>query len=145
MVPDRNGSYSIPRADLELHGAQSPTAILIAIADSKLSVEGKIDALTIECELIRHDMDKFIGRLAEAEHCVSAVEDTTASTIQALANLQQKVKILMTCSENSENRLWRNNVRVVRFPEGAEGPNPVLFAEAFFKQLLGLQHHSQYT
>lgn len=45
--------------------------ILAAIADSKSSVEGKIYTLTIECGLIRQDMDKFRGRLTEAEHRIS--------------------------------------------------------------------------
>lgn len=82
------------------------------------------------------------GHLTDAKHRIAAVEDTTASTIQTLADLQQKVEVLMAHSEDAENRLRRNNVWVVGLPEGVEGPNPAVFAEAFFKQLLGLQQLS---
>lgn len=74
-------------------------------------------------------MDKFRGRLTEAE-------DTSASTVQSMIELQQQVKILMARSEDAENRLRCNNVRVVGLPEGGEDSNPVVFVEAFFKQLV---------
>lgn len=123
-------------------GEGSTAMILEAIADSKSSVEGKIDTLTIECGLIRQDMDKIRGRLTETEQRISTVEDVAASTAQSVVELQQQVKTLMARSEDAENRLRRNNVRVVGLPEGEEGANPVEFAEAFFKKLLGLQHLS---
>lgn len=59
-----------------------------------------------------------------------------------MVELQQQVKILMAHSEDTENRLRHNNVRVVGLSEGEEGTNPVVFAEVFFKKLLGLQHLS---
>lgn len=74
---------------------------------------------------------------------ISEVENTSASTMQSVAELQQQVKLLMARSEDAENRLRRNNVRVVGLPVGTEGSNSVVFAETLFKQLLGLQHLSQ--
>lgn len=64
---------------------------LAAIAERKSSVEGKIDTLSIECGFIRQDMDKFRGRLNEAEQRIPEVEDTSASTMQSVAELQQQV------------------------------------------------------
>lgn len=69
------------------------------------------------------------------------MEDTTASTVLFVIELQQ-VKILMARSEDTEKRIRCNNVQVVGLPEGAVGQNPVVFAETFFKQLLGLQQLS---
>lgn len=63
MIPDPVGSSAGNRVDAELQGEQSTAVILAAIADSKSSVEGKIDSLSIECGLMRQDMDKFRGRL----------------------------------------------------------------------------------
>lgn len=77
---DPEGSPAAPWAAPELLGEQSTATILAAIANSKSSVEGKIDTLTIKCGLIRQDMDKFRGRLTEAEQRISAVEDTAVST-----------------------------------------------------------------
>lgn len=105
VAPDLEGSPVVPRAEAELQGEQSTAMMLAAIADSKLSVEGKIDTLMIECGLIRQDMDKFRGCLTEAEHRISVVEDTTSSTAQTAVELQQQVKILMACSEDAENHL----------------------------------------
>lgn len=142
VIPDPVGSSAGNSEDAELDGEQSTAIILAAIADSMSSVEGKIDTLSIECGLIRQNMDKFRGRLHEAEQRISEVEYTSASTMQSVAELQQQVKLLMSRSEEAENRLRRNNVRVVGLPEGTEGSNAVVFAETFFKLLLCLQHLS---
>lgn len=88
---------------------------------------------------MRQDLDHFTGHLSAAESRISEVEDTTASTSQTLADLQNKVKIPMARSEDVENRLRRNNVRVVGLPEVAEDSNSAVFKESFFKQLLNLQ------
>lgn len=128
-----------PSTTLEPKTDQSTAAILMAIAESKSSMEGKIEKVALKCGLIRQDMDRFRGCLTDAKHRILAVEDTPASTVQTLADMPQKVKVLMAPSEDAENRLRHNNVRVVGLPEDAEGSNPAVFAEAFFKQLLGLQ------
>lgn len=46
--------------------------------------------------------------------------------------------MLVVKSDDAENRLRRNNVWVLGLSEGAEGDHPTEFAEAFFKELLGL-------
>lgn len=51
--------------------------ILEAISTSKAELMGRIDHLSSECNLIRHDLDKIRGRLTTVETRVSDVEDTS--------------------------------------------------------------------
>lgn len=85
---------------------QAADAILAAIEASKSTMVNKIDSLALECGLVRQDLNKFRGHLFAAESRISKVEDTTASTSQTLADLQNKVKILMAHLEGTE----KNNV-----------------------------------
>lgn len=91
-----------------------------------------MDKLAEECNLTRADLDKICGRLTESEHRVSATEDLTAHHTQQIAELELTVKALVTKSDEAENHLRRNNVRVFDLPEGAEGDRPTNFTENFF-------------
>lgn len=55
---------------------------------------------------------------------------------------QCTVRRLSAHSDDAENYLHRNNYQVLGLPEGAEGDLPVDFAEAAFKDLLGLRQVS---
>lgn len=114
------------------------TVILAAIEQSRTSLLVRIDHLAAECNLIRADLDKFRGRLSETESRISATEDLTTRHDDAIHTLQRTVQSLVAKSDDAENRLRRNNVRVLGLPEGAEGDHPAEFAEAFFKKLLNL-------
>lgn len=69
---------------------------------------------------------------------VYQLEDTTRSDSRDLRALQLQVKILQEKSIDTENRLRRNNIRVLGLPERAEGARPAEFAETFLISLLGL-------
>ena len=119
--------------------SQDNTAtILAAIEQSKTSLLVRIDHLAEECNLIRNDLDKIRGRMAETETRVSATEDLTATHATSIAELQRTVQSLVAKSDDAENRLRRNNVRVLGLPEREEGEHPAEFAEEFFKTLLNL-------
>lgn len=110
--------------------------ILDAIANSKADLMLRIDHLASERTLIRHDMDTFRGRMSEAEDRIGTVEDVQGSHVAQLADLHTIVKMLSNKAEDAENRQRRNNIHVVGLPEGAEGPQPAIFAEQFFMKLL---------
>lgn len=137
-------------ADLEMDPGPAPMAegsapppqdstatILDAIERSRTSLLVRIDHLAEECNLIRNDLDKIRGRMTETESRVSATEDLTATHATSIAELQRTVQSLVAKSDDAENRLRRNNVRVLGLPEGEEGDHPAVFAEEFFKNLLG--------
>lgn len=69
-------------------GAENITkAILDAIAGCKSALMLRIGCLTTECTLIRHDKDKFRGRLNEAEDRIGTVEDVQGFHVAQLADL----------------------------------------------------------
>lgn len=113
--------------------------ILEAISASKAELMGRIDHLSSECNLIRHDLDKIRGRLSAVETRVSDIEDTSRDHGAQLAELRDKVRSLQHKVTDAEDRHRRNNIEVVGLPEGAEGDRPAQFAEHFFKQLLSMQ------
>lgn len=101
---------------------------------------GRIDHLSSECSLIRHDLDKIQGRLTTVEDRVSEVEDSSHTQGTQIAELCDRVHSLQRRADNAEDRQRREKIRVLGLPEGAEGDKPVLFAEALFKQLLSLKY-----
>lgn len=119
--------------------ASDTATILTAIEQSKASVMSRIDYLATECTFIRADLDKIRGRLRETEDRISVTEDLTSQHEGSLSALQRTVQALVARADDAENRMRRNNVRVLGLPEGAEGDRPAEFAEAFFKTLLELR------
>lgn len=75
-----------------------------------------IDHLAEECNLIRNNLDKFGGRMAESESRISATEDLTATHITSIAELQRTMQALIAKSDDAENRPRRNNIRVLGLP-----------------------------
>lgn len=116
----------------------TPADILEAIKACKDTLTVKIDYLATDISLIRHDMDKFRSRVAEAEERISQLEDSTRADSRELHALQAQVKALQEKSVDTENRLRRNNIRILGLPERAEGSKPAEFAESFLIQLLDL-------
>lgn len=89
---------------------KSTATILAAIEASRFSLMGRIDSLALECSLILNDMDKFRGRMMEAESRISVVDDVSNTSTRTIADLQRTVKMLTDRSEDAENRLRRNKV-----------------------------------
>lgn len=98
----------------------------------------KIDHLASDISLVRHDMDKFRSRFAEAESRISQLEDDTRADSRNLRALQLQVKALQEKSVDTENRMRRNNLRIIGLPEKIEGNKPAEFAESFLISLLDL-------
>lgn len=128
-----------PSPSPPLPQASDTTAILAAIEQSRASVMNRIDYLATECTLIRADLDKIRGRLTETEDRISATEDITSQHAGSLLTLQRTVQALVARADDAENRMRRNNVRVLGLPEG---DHPAEFAEVFFKSLLDIQEVS---
>ena len=93
--------------------------ILEAIDASKAAVMVRIDHVATECTLIRHDIDKFRGRLTEAEGRISEVEDVAHTHGAQLRELWGQVDSLQRRADDAEDRQRRNNVRGMVLSEGA--------------------------
>lgn len=115
-------------------------ALMWAISSCKTTLMAKIDLLQMDFELMWRDMDKFCGRLGEAERHVGNSEDSIRDHCTSIHTLLDKMKALESRAEDSENRSRQNNLRVVGLPEGARGKTPrpsqrISFALSFLGQL----------
>lgn len=126
-----------PSPPVAFHAA-SHAELLAAIKAGNEKVMVKIDHLASDISLIRHDMDKFRSRFVEAESRISQLEDVTSADSRNLRALQLQVKALQDKSIDTENRMRRNNLRIVGLPEKTEGNKPAEFVESFLISLLDL-------
>lgn len=116
----------------------SGAAILAAIAECKTALTSKIDFVATDVSLIRQDLDKFRMRITEVEDRISGVEDQVRSDSRDLKALQLQVCALQNRAIDTENRLRRNNIRIIGLPERAEGSCPTAFTEKLLIDLFGL-------
>lgn len=77
-------------------------------------------------------------RITETENRISDGENRTATLENKLAELEQRVRILTDRAEDGENRSRRDNIRIVRLKEGAEGNQAVKFFGTWLPDTLGL-------
>uniref|UniRef100_H2ZUV6 L1 transposable element RRM domain-containing protein n=1 Tax=Latimeria chalumnae TaxID=7897 RepID=H2ZUV6_LATCH len=83
----------------------------------------------------------FLGtRIVEAERWISKIKDSAEEETQRLLQMEQKLTTAVQRIEDLENRSRRNNVKIVGFPEGVEGGNPIKFLQSVLPELLDLKH-----
>lgn len=95
---------------------------------------GKVQA---DISFIRHDLQNVRERLSSAEERISTVEDTVHPLSAEIKRHTAAISTLMQKSDDFENRLRRNNLRLIGVPEKAEGSNPTDFFEQWLAQLIG--------
>lgn len=100
---------------------------------------GKVQA---DISFIRHDLQNVRERLSAAEERISTVEDTVKPLSVELKRHTAAISHLMQKSDDFENRLRRNNIRLIGVPEKAEGSNPTDFFEKWLLQLVGKERLS---
>lgn len=88
---------------------------------------------------IKQRIDTLEERLTTSETRVSNTEDQGLRQERALAYLLSKDAKLTAWQDDLENRLRRNNIKVVGIPEDAEGKEMIPFITNFFKITLKLQ------
>lgn len=75
--------------------------------------------------LIRKDMKT----MRDCENSISNLQDTVAPVSDKIAAYEKQMLICQQKADNLENRMRRNNVRIVGMPEMAEGQDPCGFVE----------------
>lgn len=82
----------------------------------------------------------------QVEQRVRQMEDTVSEHAASLQMLRSKVRALEYKMDDAENRNRRNNLRLVRLPEGVEGKSPTAFMEELLRSLLpAAQFSSHYA
>lgn len=75
---------------------------------------------------------------------MSSLEDSLHLVLKSNKNVTQKLAIHDSRLEDLENRLRRNSVRIVGFPERVEGNAPVEFIEKWLKSTVGAEHFTSF-
>lgn len=76
-------------------------------------------------------------RATALEERLSDVEDVLYPLKSELRGFQEKTGLQAAKLDEMENRLCRNNVRVIGLPERSEGSNPIAFMEGWFREIFG--------
>ncbi|KAI3367054.1 hypothetical protein L3Q82_009687, partial [Scortum barcoo] len=101
-------------------------------------LEEKLTKFADALEVITTRVEDNSKRLDEAEGRVSTMEDLLATTENKLREVEKKLQTLTEKADDMENRLRRDNIRVIGLKEGAEGEQPVAFFERWLPKILNL-------
>uniref|UniRef100_A0A803KDP9 L1 transposable element RRM domain-containing protein n=1 Tax=Xenopus tropicalis TaxID=8364 RepID=A0A803KDP9_XENTR len=115
----------------------SPSELLSAIIESRTATTSQLEEIKVDISLLRHDLQNIRERTTEVETRVSTLEDTVSPLPNNITVIKQQLQQALDKTEDLENRLRRNNVRIVGLPEKVEGQNPETFIENWLKQTLG--------
>lgn len=117
--------------------------VLKTIKVNHSDLMGKVAELKLDITIMRQDMHKIRDRVSETERRISDLEDTVNPLLPAVKTHGTKIKSLEDKADDLENRLRRNNLRLVGLPERVEGSDPVSFLECWFMQEFGRDCLSQ--
>ena len=134
-IPDHT---TVPGPEL----VEDPTLrdVLRAVNDCKqymVGFDNQLRNLSDELVSIHQDIRKTVERVTTLEERVSTVEDTLYPFEKELRGLQEKTNQQAAKLDEIEDRLRRNNVRVIGLPERSEGSNTISFMEGWLRDIFG--------
>lgn len=144
-IPDPAAIPSVPTPGSSVvDGAKEPTLadVLAIIKVNHADLVGKVDGLKIDLTIMRQDVHKLRGWVTKTEQRISDLEDTIAPILPRLNTYGGKITTLEDKVHDLENRLRRNNLRLVGLPERVEGSDPVAFLESWLEQEFGREQLS---
>lgn len=100
------------------------------MSELRNSIQGSIDTLTMSVSSMQ-------GRITTAEQRISDVEDAVSGNERSLNLLQKENEVFRNKLEYIENYNRRNNIRLIRLSEGAEGRDTVEFFKTWLPSVLG--------
>ncbi|KAJ1189108.1 hypothetical protein NDU88_005859 [Pleurodeles waltl] len=128
--PYANTQVALQKLELTLQSHTSQfEKILQAILDTKITLEAKIGSVTEDLNILRTDQHALADRVSELERDTVAIPRSVEDLQSQLVHLSTEVDSLKRRAEDAEGRSRRNNIRMVGFPERAEGLSAELFIE----------------
>lgn len=100
-----------------------------AIQALGMTLEAKIDKVSIEMTLLRADLNKTSERATQNETHIVELQKATKSLEERVQQLTHQQRQTTARLEDQEGRARRNNSRVVGVPEKMEGQSMDLFLE----------------
>ncbi|KAJ1195760.1 hypothetical protein NDU88_005028 [Pleurodeles waltl] len=127
-----NALYKVTET-LAAHSTQMEK-VLQAILDTKTSLEGKIDTVVAEVNILRMEHRKLANRVTTTETTLNTAQPDIADMKLRLQHQKSEILRLHKCADEAEGRSRRNNVRFLGFPEKIELPNAESFIESWLKE-----------
>lgn len=110
---------------------------MLAIQDCKAPLSTQIASILIDFSLFKQDVQNLKDRTGANEERVSSLEDVVQPLSATLWDRTGEMATLRTKIDDLENRLCRNNLRFVGFPERAEGSRPQKFLYTWLRDIFG--------
>ncbi|KAJ1090108.1 hypothetical protein NDU88_003246 [Pleurodeles waltl] len=105
----------------------SLSQIMAAIHDLQGSLEPRLEAVAVEVGLLSADLQKVSDKVLTAEPDIAWLQSTSKALEEQVWFLTAEHGRMAAHLEDQEVRVWRNNIRVIGMPEGAQGPSVELF------------------
>lgn len=100
-----------------------------AIQHSHASLTTHMDSIKMDLSFLKQDVHNLCHRVTNAEHCFGNLEDERRPLQASVRELHQTQESTIDKLMDLEDRLRRNNLRFLGFPEGSEGRAPEGFME----------------
>lgn len=114
---------------------QMNSQLMEAIYLSSAALTGKMDEIKTDIGLIRQDMQSMRDRMAEAESRISLLEDAVTPMPKRILIAEKQIAIWQQKTDDFQNHMRRNNLRIVGLREKVEGFNPGDFVEKLLKNV----------
>ncbi|KAJ1181547.1 hypothetical protein NDU88_006753 [Pleurodeles waltl] len=108
--------------------------VLQAVLDTRTSLEGKIDTLVAEVNILRTEHRKLADRVTTAETTLETAQPDIEEIKLRLQQQESEIQRLHKRADEAEGRSRRNNVRFLGFPEKIEQPNAESFLVHWLKE-----------
>ncbi|KAJ1093349.1 hypothetical protein NDU88_006453 [Pleurodeles waltl] len=120
--------------------AEEPSCaeLLGAIHGARVAMERKIETVAVEVNLLQADLRKISDKVEVVEGSFVDLQTEVGTLRKQMAQVTFTVGTLEARLEDSEGRSRRNNVRLLGFPERAEGSTVECFVEEWTREVLQL-------
>ncbi|KAJ1125397.1 hypothetical protein NDU88_003829 [Pleurodeles waltl] len=123
---------------LQLCRSRSDKLIWEALG-ARVALEGKVSTVAVEVNLLRADLRKVSDKVKVAERSIVDLQTEVYTLRKQMAQVNTTVGTLEARLEDSEGISRRNNVRLLGFPERAEGSAVESFVEKWIRDILQLE------
>ncbi|KAJ1130617.1 hypothetical protein NDU88_008968 [Pleurodeles waltl] len=117
-------------------GEPTRADLLAAIRGTRVALEGKIEMVAVEVNLLRADLLKVSDKVKVEEGCIVDLQTGVGTLRKQMAKVTSTVGTLEARLEESEGRSRRKNVCLLGFPECAEGSTVESFVGQWIREVL---------
>ncbi|KAJ1148574.1 hypothetical protein NDU88_001402 [Pleurodeles waltl] len=110
--------------------------LLAAIQGSRVALEGKIETVVVEVNLLRADLRKVSEKVKVAEGSIAKLQTEVGSLRKQMMQVSSTVGKLEARLEDAGGSSCRNNIRLLGFPERVERAMVEVFVESWIKDVL---------